>query len=75
MDGALAAEARALLASARAWLDELVEEGVDGFVRVAPAAPAPAPDAGVPGPVLRTQREPEPTRPTLAQVREQLDLP
>ena len=33
MEGSLAAEARALLASARAWLSELIEEGVDGLPR------------------------------------------
>ena len=48
MEGALAAEARALLAVAKAWLAELVEEGVDAFPRVAPPASAarPAPEAG-----------------------------
>jgi DNA polymerase len=68
VDGTLDAEARALLASARAWLAELVEEGVDGFERV----------QGVQGGEAAAQRaagERSPAagvRPTLAQVREQL---
>ena len=65
MDGPLAQEARALLASARAWLTELVEEGVDDFERVAGAPAAAQPAAGERSPVAGA-------RPTLAQVREQL---
>jgi DNA polymerase len=77
VDGALAAEARALLASARAWLAELIEEGVDGFARVAPRlsaaeTAAPAPDATAPERTAAAAREPAAARPTLAQVREQL---
>ncbi len=77
MDGALAAEARALLASARAVLTELIEEGVDGFARVAPRPPAPeaaapAPDATALERTAAAAREPAAARPTLAQVREQL---
>jgi DNA polymerase len=77
VDGALTAEARALLASARAWLAELVEEGVDGFPRVAPQASAPeaalpAPDANAPDRAIAAAREPAAGRPTLTQVREQL---
>jgi uracil-DNA glycosylase family 4 len=77
VDGALATEARALLASARAWLVELVEEGVDGFARVAPRpsapeAAAPAPGETAPERTAAAAREPAAARPTLAQVREQL---
>jgi DNA polymerase len=77
VDGALAAEARALLASARAWLAELIEEGVDGFARVAPAASAAPPVAeGVRAPQLELAVAAGPAasaeRPTLAQVRERL---
>jgi DNA polymerase len=78
VDGALAAEARALLASARAWLAELVEEGVDAFPRVAsPAASASeAPPAAwlAPAPPLERAAAPGPPaeRPSLAQVRERL---
>jgi uracil-DNA glycosylase family 4 len=44
-------DARALLASARAWLEELVEEGVDRFERVPPTtAPEPAEPSGTPRP-------------------------
>jgi DNA polymerase len=77
VDGALAAETRALLASARAWLSELVEEGVDAFPRTPPperAAP-PAAEAGGAGRLdLAVTPDPGPAtlRPTLAQVREQL---
>jgi DNA polymerase len=59
VDGPLAQEARALLASARAWLSEWVEEGVDSFDRVPGGEPA-------------AQPAPSAARPTLAQVREQL---
>ena len=77
MEGTLAVEARALLASARAWLAELVEEGVDTFVRVAPRASAPdaaaeAPDTSLPGLADAPLLEPATQRPTLAQVRTQL---
>jgi len=82
VDGPLAQEARALLASARAWLAELVEEGVDGFERVAGIAvtaraePAPPPSLGFASLRAslageRSSQEPG-WRPTLAQVREQL---
>jgi DNA polymerase len=47
MEGTLAAEARALLAAARAWVAELAEEGVEAFERAPLPAVAPAgPDAG-----------------------------
>jgi len=77
VDGALAAETRALLASARAWLSELVEEGVDAFPRTPPPARAapPAAEAGGAGQLdLTVAPDPGPAtlRPTLAQVREQL---
>ena len=77
MERALAAEARALLASARAWLAELVEEGVDAFPRVAPRASAPdaaaeTPDASLPGLAVAPPPERPTRRPTLAQVRAQL---
>jgi uracil-DNA glycosylase family 4 len=77
VDGALAADARALLASARALLGELVEEGVDGFVRDAKRAAAPEADAMPPDadrPVLAAAPASQPAGPrgTLAQVREQL---
>jgi DNA polymerase len=77
VDGALAAETRALLASARAWLSELVEEGVDAVPRTPPPARAapPAAEAGGAGRLdLAFAPDPGPAtlRPTLAQVREQL---
>ena len=83
MDGTLAAETRALLKSARAWLAEWVEEGVDGFERVAAPAVAPEPAAGLeaaaaphelalPGLAAAPPGEPLAERPTLAQVRELL---
>jgi DNA polymerase len=74
VDGALAAEARALLASARAWLSELVEEGVDGFPRTPGRAPAAAEAGGAGQLSLAVAPDPGPTapRPTLAQVREHL---
>jgi DNA polymerase len=72
VDRTLAAEARALLGSARAWLAELVEEGVDGFPHPASGQVcAPPPIAGqleldAPAPVGLGDR------PTLELVREQL---
>ena len=77
MDGPLTQEARALLASARAWLSELVEEGVDSFERVAsPTGAAPvAPEPETPDQLARVSSPvsaPSDARPTLAQVREQL---
>jgi DNA polymerase len=77
VDGPLAQEARALLASARAWLSELVEEGVDSFDRVAvptlakPTATEPT-GAGQLALVSATAETPGTARLTLAQVREQL---
>jgi DNA polymerase len=73
VEGALAAEARALIASAKALLGELVEEGVEEFPRA--AAPASAAQAAAP-PQLDLAAAPglapPAQRPTLAQVREQL---
>ena len=48
VDESFAAEARALIASARAFLDELVEESVDRYERPGPAALAAAPAASIP---------------------------
>ena len=77
MEGALAAETRALLASARAWLAEIVEEGVDAFARVAPRASAPdgaaeTPVAGQLGLAVAPPPEPVTQRRALAEVRAQL---
>ena len=77
MEGALAAETRALLASARAWLAEIVEEGVDAFPRVAPRALAPEASAQTSGaipPGLAAAPPPESATQhrTLAQVRADL---
>jgi DNA polymerase len=73
VDGPLAQEARALLASARAWLAELVEEGVDAFERTAPAQAAPEQSASDQLSLVSPAAEtPAGARPTLAQVREQL---
>jgi len=77
VEGAIAAETRALLACARAWLAELVEEGVDAFPRVAPppaaaATAAPAAGAGQLELAVAPEAAPAAERPTLAQVREQL---
>jgi DNA polymerase len=79
MEGALAAEARALLAAARAWVAELVEEGVESFERVplrapAEAAPAAAPARTGAGELFALGVAPAApaVRPTLAQVRERL---
>ena len=77
MEGVLAAEARALLASAKAWLAELVEEGVDAFPRVAPPAAATPPVAEAAGALqldltVAPGTGPAAERPTLAQVRERL---
>jgi DNA polymerase len=77
VDGTLAAETRALLASARAWLAELVEEGVDAFPRVAPPLPAPPPvaepaRAGQLVLAAAAGIAAAAERPTLAQVREHL---
>jgi DNA polymerase len=77
VDGTLAAETRALLASARAWLAELVEEGVDAFPRVAPPAASPTADARAAGAgqlelVSSPGAAPAQGRPTLAEVRERL---
>jgi DNA polymerase len=83
VDGPLAQETRALLASARAWLSELVEEGVDRFERLqggeAPAQRAAggrssekSAAAGQLALVSPSLDAPTGARPTLAQVREQL---
>lgn len=77
MEGTLASETRALLASARAWLAEFVEEGIDGFERSAPRDADPIVGAQSPAadpPAALRVAPPTPTaqRPTLAQVREQL---
>jgi DNA polymerase len=80
MEGPLGAEDRALLAAARAWLAEWVEEGVESFERVPPPGaaaaaepPAPAPRAGAEAtPLLAIAPAAPAVRPTLARVREQL---
>jgi DNA polymerase len=77
LEGALAAEARALLASARAWLAELIEEGVDGIPQGPPPAAAALPAAAAEGAgQLALVAVPAPgsalEQPTLAQVRERL---
>jgi DNA polymerase len=75
VDRTLAGETRALLASARAWVAEWVEEGVDSFPQPAPAAAAEA-APHVRGAQLELAAPPAAApageRPTLAQVREQL---
>jgi DNA polymerase len=80
-DAGLAAEARALVASARALVAELVEEGMEEIPRgtaaragptaAAPRAPAAPPAAAPPQPALLDVGSPE-ERATLAQVRERL---
>jgi len=77
VDGTLGAETRALLASARAWLAELVEEGVDAFPRVAPLATGSSAgaQAGAAGQLeldASSGAAPPGGRPTLAAVRERL---
>jgi DNA polymerase len=72
VDRALADRARALVASARAWLVELHEEGVEAFDAVG-AAPAAAREALEPEPVPDPQpravaRAPAPPDPALAQL-------
>lgn len=75
MERAVAEEARALLAAARAWLREALEEGLESYDRPAPAAlrPAPAPrsaDDSPPSPSVHAQEAgPWGERPTLAEVR------
>lgn len=64
MDRALADEARALLASARAWIEELGEEGVAAFDRL-PASGAEAP-AATPSPVAPVADEVPTVRPPAA---------
>ena len=73
MEGSLAAEAKALLASARELLLELSEEGVEAIPRVARSAPAVATSPAAPLPaaaqpsLIETGLWPE--RPTLEEVR------
>ena len=64
MDPSLSAEALSVVASARAWVEELVEEGVDHFDRVAaPEAPAAVPTPTPTGTLAATAVEPSSPEP------------
>ena len=67
MEGSLDRELRGFLASARAVLEELSEEGVDAYPRDAAGPPAggEAPDAA-PSPAAANSERPEPTPPVAA---------
>jgi DNA polymerase len=72
VEGPLAAEARALVASARAWLAEWVEEGIDALPPRAPQQEPAAPAVSAAGQLALAPSPSAGERPTLAQVREQL---
>jgi DNA polymerase len=73
VESELATQARALISAARAWLSELVEEGVEAFERVPSRAEAEVADrAGAAQLGLGVAPERPAERPSLAGVREQL---
>jgi DNA polymerase len=68
VEGTLAAEARALLASARGLLAELVEEGVEELPPAAPAPSPPEPPRATQRPVEEAAAPPRPAQPALLEV-------